>query len=65
MRLQIKTKNMIPQIIYLILIFADLLYSANQHGKVRPKYNFWANLVSVIIVLSILYSGGFFDKLFD
>jgi hypothetical protein len=49
-------------IIYLVLVGVGLLISANRHGKVVSKENnFWTTLVSSIIVLSLLYFGGFFD----
>jgi hypothetical protein len=57
-------KNNIPQIIYLILVFIGLLCSANKHGKIEGNHNFWTTVASTIIVISLLYFGGFFDKLF-
>ena len=53
---------MAPQIIYLFLSLCVLLIGANEHGKEKTgKHNFWINLISVIIYLSILICGGFFD----
>jgi hypothetical protein len=52
---------MVPQIIYLSLVFMGLLIGANQHGKERTPHNFWNTLVATIITISLLYWGGFFD----
>ena len=56
---------MIPQIIYLVLIFAGLLLSANLHGKEKKgKHNFWNHIFNTVITISLLYWGGFFDVFF-
>lgn len=56
---------MIPQIIYLVLLFAGLLLSANMHGKEKKgKHNFWNHLFNTVITISLLYWGGFFDVFF-
>ncbi len=52
---------MTAQIIYLTIFFLGLLISAFKHGKPRPNYNIWVQLIAVAIHLTILYCGGFFD----
>jgi len=52
---------MVPQIIYLSLVFIGLLLDANQHGQVRTPHNFWNTLVATGITISLLCWGGFFD----
>ena len=32
-----------------------------KHGENRGKYNAWYTLASTIVVIILLYSGGFFD----
>lgn len=52
---------MTAQIVYLVLIFMSLLLNANQHGKPKTgNHNFWIHFISTIIVLALLYWGGFF-----
>lgn len=53
--------NYLPQIIYLTLVLTSLFLTANMHNKPRKgKYNFFATLVAKIILLLLLYWGGFF-----
>ena len=54
---------MVPQIIYLSLVFMGLLIGAHQHGKERTPHNFWITLVATGITLFLLYWGGFFDAM--
>jgi len=54
---------MVPQIIYLSLVFIGLLLVANQHGKERTPHNFWNTLVATVITISLMYWGGFFDAM--
>ena len=60
-----KGENMIPQIIYLILVVLSIGISMERHGEERRKitYNFWEDFISIVIMLSLLYWGGFLDKL--
>ena len=54
--------TMIPQIIYLLIIFIGLLIASNEHGKDKKgKHNFWTTLIAASLVLYLLYWGGFFD----
>ena len=56
---------MAPQILMLVLAFIGLLINANKHGKPKTgNDNFWIHSISVILTLSILYWGGFFDIFF-
>lgn len=56
---------MVPQIIFMSLVFISLLIVANKHGKEQRPYNFWTTLVSTLITLTLLYLGGFFNPLFN
>jgi len=49
------------QIIYCLLSLWALLNAANKHGKTQPLTNFWATLVATIIIISLLWWGGFWD----
>jgi len=56
---------MIPQITMIILVFINLLLNAYQHGKEKEgKNNFWAAMISTLIIQTILIYGGFYDNLF-
>jgi len=51
----------ISQIIMLVLLGLNLLMGANLHGKEKTgKHSFWIVLISVILYLSVLITGGFF-----
>ena len=53
---------MIPQIIYLSILFLALLYTAHMHGEIKEgKHNIFSSLISAAMVLSLLYWGGFFN----
>lgn len=53
----------IPQILMLILIFVSLLMSANNHGKDKKgKDDFWISFMAMLILITILYCGHFFDN---
>jgi len=49
-----------PQIIYLIILTLGLGIQIANHGKPRSNENAVAGLISSIIVLGLLYWGGFF-----
>jgi ABC-type dipeptide/oligopeptide/nickel transport system permease subunit len=51
----------LPQIIFLILIFLNFGLVIAKHGEEQAPYNAGAHLISVIMILSLLYWGGFFD----
>lgn len=56
---------MIPQFIYLALIFLGLGLALARHGQPQTgKHNFWHSAIGVTIVLYTLYSGGFFNVFF-
>ena len=53
---------MIPQIIYLVIIILGTGINLAKHGEQKnDKYNIWTHLLSVVIILFILYKGGFFN----
>ena len=54
-----------PQLIYLGLLILGFGVNIGLHGKPQKEYNAWTKLVDVIISLSILYWGGFFDCFFN
>lgn len=55
---------MIPQITLLFLVAITLLLAANRHGKKKEgEHDFWSVLIALTIELTILYWGGFFDKM--
>ena len=49
-----------PQITYLCLTLAGLVVGGVKLGKTGNYTDFWANIISTVIILFILYSGGFF-----
>ena len=52
------------QALYLLLMLSSLLIAARDHGKPKEgKNNFWYSFIALIITMSLLYWGGFFDKL--
>ena len=58
---QNKMKLGIWQIIYIGILCLGLGVAAAKHGQPRTdKYNFWVQLVSVAITITILAFGGFF-----
>jgi hypothetical protein len=50
-----------PQGIYLALVFLSLGIGIANHGRPRPPYNGGLHVVGVLIVLPLLYWGGFFS----
>lgn len=49
------------QIIYLAWMFMGLGNALSRHGEPRKDtYNFWVSLLSSVIIVFILYKGGFF-----
>jgi hypothetical protein len=52
----------ISQILMGVLLGLNLLMGAHLHGKEKTgNHNFWINMVSVVIYMSILITGGFFE----
>jgi len=51
-----------PQITYIVLLSMSGTLYALKHGKPREPWNFGHWIVSVMIVLPLLYFGGFFGK---
>lgn len=57
---------MIPQLIYLAILFIGVGNSIAKHGKEETKkVNAKYAIVANFIILSLLYFGGFFDTLLD
>lgn len=55
---------MTAQLIYLTLVFIGALIAANQHGKDKTgKHDFFTSIIAQILVMGLLYWGGFFDVL--
>lgn len=52
----------IAAIIYLVLVGLTWLVTAYMHGKPKKeKYNFFTTMINSLIILGILYWGGFFN----
>lgn len=57
---------MIASIIILIIYAINLGITLAKNGEPKGgKYNFWAELISTFIMLSLLYCAGTFDKLIN
>ena len=52
-----------PQVVMIVILFLSLLLHIVKHGESREaeKYNAVTQALEMIIVLSVLYWGGFFD----
>ena len=53
---------MIAKFVLLGLTTLSLGMGLASHGKERKPHNGWVSLVSYILILSLLYWGGFFDN---
>lgn len=57
---------MIASIIILVIFAINLGVTLAKHGEPKDgKYNFWAEIISTFIMLSLLYCAGTFDKLIN
>lgn len=57
---------MIPQLIYIALILIGLGIAFAEHGQPKKgKHNAWITVIATIIVLILLFKGGFFDVLIN
>jgi len=57
---------MTPQIIYIVLIMANLVLSGHRHGKDKKgTHNIWVDLISLGLMTGLYYWGGFFNPLFN
>lgn len=53
---------MIPQILHILLVGLGLGVELSKHGKPREgKYHFGTSLLVTLLILSLLYWGGFYD----
>ena len=51
----------IPQLIMIILIIINFVYSLSNHGKPKDeKYNVWVTLTAIVIHVALMKWGGFF-----
>lgn len=51
----------VPQLLFLALIVSGLTIDATKHGKPYTKTeNVWVSLLAALILLGLLYWGGFF-----
>ena len=56
---------MIPQLVYLALLFIGIGLAWERHGKPKEgDNNAWIDLISQMVIILILYWGGFFDVFF-
>jgi len=53
-----------PQLIYIALVALSLGMNFAQHGQPRKPTDGWAALLSVLIIVPLLWWGGFFHPLF-
>lgn len=49
-----------PQIIYLLLVALGFGVTVAKHGEQRYPHSVWTQLIGMVIVLPLLYWGGFF-----
>lgn len=49
-----------PQWVWIVLIAIDLLGTAHLHGTPRGPYNFWWVSLDTVVIVFLLYMGGFF-----
>jgi len=57
---------MIYQLIYLALWFAGFGIAIAEHNKPKEgKKNAWTSIIAGILILFLLYKGGFFDCFFN
>jgi len=52
---------MIPQIIFLILLTLSLGLKIGKHNEPRENHNAWYGLISYILMIFLLWWGGFFN----
>ena len=53
-----------PVYTYLVLMLIGLGVSLAKHGE-YVKINFWSTLTSSLVILFLLYKGGFFNVLIN
>jgi len=53
---------MIPQIIFIAFVFIEIGYTIVKHGKQKErKFNATNTTIAWLIIMAILYCGGFFN----
>jgi len=50
-----------PAIIFLLLLFLQLVTGMAQHGKSKGTWNAGVTLLDVAVTIALLYWGGFFS----
>ena len=53
-----------PQWTMLFLMVLGLGITIGLHGKPRPNYSIWTDLIASAISFTLLYFGGFFKGMF-
>ena len=48
-----------PQVVMIVLLSTGLLLAARDHGKPRSPENFWTHFASLVLVVALLWWGGF------
>ncbi len=57
---------MIPQIIYFVLLFFNLILAGYNHGKPKDGvHNLFSDLLVMFLSAWLLAAGGFFNPLFN
>jgi len=54
-----------PQLIFIILMILDLGIAIGKHGEEREPHHAGLTFISWLIIVVILYWGGFFDNLLN
>jgi hypothetical protein len=49
-----------PQVILLFLYSLALGFTIARHGTPKGDHNLWAEIIAIVVNLSLLYWGGFF-----
>ena len=49
-----------PQLIYVVLLLLGLTEAIAKHGEKRPDHDAFVKLFNTLIILALLYWGGFF-----
>lgn len=52
---------MFAAILLLCLMTSSLTIAGIKHGEPQEPFNFWTQLIAVIIEITLLYFAGFFD----
>lgn len=50
-----------PEGIYLVILLIGFGWKVAKHGEPQDDHNWWASSIASVIVLSLLWWGGFFS----